>query len=52
MFQGDVIYARDLSAPYNEELAAAYPADKLLKLAAIRVARAAGLRGRGLEPVS
>jgi hypothetical protein len=34
-YQGDAIYVRDLAAPYHEELAAAYPADKLIKLACV-----------------
>jgi hypothetical protein len=34
-FQGDAIYVRDLAAPYETELAAAYPAQKLAKLACI-----------------
>jgi FkbM family methyltransferase len=34
-YQGDAIYVRDLAAPYEAELAEAYPADKLAKLACI-----------------
>jgi hypothetical protein len=34
-YQGDAIYVRDLAAPYNRDLAAAHPADKLLKLACL-----------------
>jgi hypothetical protein len=34
-YQGDGIYVRDLAAPYQDELADGYPADKLLKLACI-----------------
>ena len=34
-YQGDAIYVRDLAAPYEHELAAAYSAEKLLKLACL-----------------
>jgi hypothetical protein len=34
-YQGDAIYVRDLAAPYNRELAATYPAEKLVKLACL-----------------
>jgi Methyltransferase FkbM domain len=34
-YQGDAIYVRDLAAPHEAELAEAYPADKLVKLACI-----------------
>jgi hypothetical protein len=34
-YQGDAIYVRDLAAPYHEDLAAIYPADKLVKLASL-----------------
>jgi FkbM family methyltransferase len=34
-YQGDAIYVRDLAAPYAQDLAVAYPAEKLLKLACI-----------------
>jgi Methyltransferase FkbM domain len=34
-YQGDAIYVRDLAAPYEAELAAAYPDEKLVKLACI-----------------
>jgi hypothetical protein len=34
-YQGDAIYVRDLAAPYEEDLANAYPADKLIKLASL-----------------
>jgi hypothetical protein len=34
-YQGDAIYVRDLAAPYAQDLAAAYPAEKLVKLACI-----------------
>jgi hypothetical protein len=34
-YQGDAIYVRDLAAPYEEDLAGAYPAEQLIKLACI-----------------
>jgi Methyltransferase FkbM domain len=34
-YQGDAIYIRDLAAPDQQELAGAYPADKLAKLACV-----------------
>jgi Methyltransferase FkbM domain len=34
-YQGDAIYVRDLAAPEHQDLADAYPAEKLLKLACI-----------------
>ena len=34
-YQGDAIYMRDLAARYNHDVAAAYPVEKLLKLACI-----------------
>jgi hypothetical protein len=34
-YQGDAIYVRDLSAPYEQALADGYPAEKLVKLACI-----------------
>jgi hypothetical protein len=34
-YQGDAIYIRDLAAPHQADPAAAYPADKLVKLACI-----------------
>jgi FkbM family methyltransferase len=34
-FQGDAVYARDLAAPYEQDLAAKYPAEKLIKLACL-----------------
>jgi Methyltransferase FkbM domain len=34
-YQGDAIYVRDLAAPEQQELADAYPAEKLIKLACV-----------------
>jgi hypothetical protein len=34
-YQGDAIYVRDLAAPEQHELAAAYPGEKLIKLACV-----------------
>jgi hypothetical protein len=34
-YQGDAIYVRDLAAPYEEDLANAYAAGKLIKLASL-----------------
>lgn len=34
-YQGDAIYVRDLAAPDQQDLAEAYPADKLVKLACV-----------------
>jgi Methyltransferase FkbM domain len=34
-YQGDAIYVRDLAAPEQQDLAAAYPAEKLIKLACV-----------------
>jgi hypothetical protein len=34
-YQGDAIYVRDLAAPHEQDLADAYPVDKLAKLASI-----------------
>jgi hypothetical protein len=34
-YQGDAIYVRDLAAPEQQDLADAYPAEKLIKLACV-----------------